>query len=102
LSGTTATEKTAYCNSVKTTAGAFCAYNPSIAGTCVARTCALWSTSLGVTCTNYAGASSCSTNTDYCYTPASCESYTIPNGTTDKAAWCQNMISSANRTCRFD
>lgn len=74
---------------MKTTAGAFCAYDSATTGTCVARTCALWNTSLGLTCTDYAGASSCSTNTNYCYAPvASCTSYTIPPGITDKAGWC--------------
>lgn len=83
MSGTSTTEKNAYCNSVKTIGDVFCAYDPVTTGTCVVRTCALWSISLGVACTSYAGASSCSTNTNYCYTPSNCESYTIPSGITD-------------------
>jgi hypothetical protein len=44
---------------VKTTAGAFCAYDPATTETCVARTCALWSLSTKVTCTDYAGTGAC-------------------------------------------
>lgn len=59
MTGTSDSEKIAYCNTVKTSGGAFCAYDPATTTTCVARTCALWSLSTKVTCTDYAGSGAC-------------------------------------------
>lgn len=63
----------------------------------------MWNTSIGVNCPSYAGSSSCSfANSNYCYSPSTCESYIIPNDTSNKLTWCNNLKNSSNKYCTFD
>ncbi|CAK64744.1 unnamed protein product (macronuclear) [Paramecium tetraurelia] len=107
LTGTDDAAKQTYCNLITTSSAGSCSYDTGVVGTCSARACNLWvSTLTNITCDNYNGTASCKLNgASYCYAPlASCASYTIPNSTTDKLAWCNAMFTNAATPtkCSYD
>ncbi|CAD8212927.1 unnamed protein product [Paramecium octaurelia] len=107
LTGTDDAAKQTYCNSITTSSAGTCSYSTGVPGTCSARACNLWvSTLTNISCENYNGTASCKLNgTSYCYAPvADCASYTIPTGTTDKLAWCNAMFTNAATPtkCSYD
>ncbi|CAD8206022.1 unnamed protein product [Paramecium pentaurelia] len=109
FTSTDETEKQNYCNQVTTSSSGLCSFNPTVAGTCSARLCNLWvSTLTNITCENYNGTASCKLNGTSCYAPQnSCALYTIPTGITEagaKLTWCNGMFTDAvtPTKCSYD
>jgi hypothetical protein len=105
LTGSDDTAKSAYCNSMtiddNTTP---CGYKSTVTGTCSARTCDIWVSTLTTPCVDYAGTASCKLSSNgTCYAAGACTSYTPPSSVTDKVAWC-NAMNDASATplkCTF-
>ncbi|CAD8122988.1 unnamed protein product [Paramecium sonneborni] len=108
LSGSVDADKQTYCNSITTSGGAFCGYSTAVTGTCSARACNLWvSTLTGISCVDYAGTASCRLNGTHCYAANVCTSYVIPTAfttATEKLTFCNAMLdnTATPKACTYD